>query len=112
MCTGSHFRSILSLAVMSAALSTFAQAPAVSPTPSVQNGASPDISKKLLTPSEQRQQQLAADTARLQILAEQLKVEMDKSTKDTLSLSVVKKASEVEKLAHKVRDEIRATLVN
>ncbi len=63
-------------------------------------------------PVAQRQQQLADDTARLLLLANELKAEMDKSTKDTLSLTVVKKAEEVEKLAHKVRDEMKKSIGN
>lgn len=61
---------------------------------------------------QKKKDQLTADTAKLLQLANELKAEMDKSTKDTLSLSVIKKADEVEKLAHKVRDEMRATIGN
>ncbi len=68
--------------------------------------------KPPLTPAEQRKEQIATDTARLQQLAAELKIEMDKSSKDTLSLTVVRKAAEIEKLAHKVRDEIRASLAD
>jgi hypothetical protein len=63
-------------------------------------------------PVQQRKDQIAADSAKLFQLANELKAEMDKSTKDTLSLSVMKKAEEVEKLARKVRDEMRASLSN
>jgi len=59
-----------------------------------------------------RQKQLADDTAKLLALANELKAEMDKSTKDTLSLKVVKKAEEVEKLARKVRDEMKKSIGN
>jgi len=59
-----------------------------------------------------RKNQLAVDTANLLQLANELKAEMDKSTKDTLSLGVIKKAEQVEKLAHKVRDEVKLTLGN
>jgi hypothetical protein len=62
--------------------------------------------------AQQRKDQLAADTAKLLQLANELKAEMDKSTKDTLSLSVVKKAEQVEKLAHKVRDEMKTSIGN
>jgi len=55
----------------------------------------------------QRQKQLEEDTAKLLVLANELKAEMDKSTKDTLSLSVIKKAEEIEKLARKVRGEMK-----
>jgi hypothetical protein len=63
-------------------------------------------------PVQRRKDQIAADTAKLDQLANELKAEMDKSTKDTLSLNVIKKANEIEKLAHKLRDEISASLVN
>ena len=63
-------------------------------------------------PADPKKDQIAADSAKLFQLANELKAEMDKSTKDTLSLSVMKKAEEVEKLAHKVRDEMRASLSN
>jgi hypothetical protein len=59
-----------------------------------------------------QQKQLADDTAKLLALANELKTELDKSNKDMLSLSVIKKAEQVEKLAHKVRDEMKANLVN
>jgi len=45
-------------------------------------------------------------------LATELKAEMDKSSKDMLSLSVMRKADEIEKLARKVRAEMRASLAN
>ena len=60
----------------------------------------------------QRKKQLAADTAKLLELANELKAEMDKSSKDTLSLNVIKKAEQVERLAHKVRDEMKASIGN
>jgi hypothetical protein len=63
-------------------------------------------------PVQRRKDEIAADTAKLDQLANELKAEMDKSTKDTLSLNVVKKANEIEKLAHKLRDEISASLLN
>ena len=72
-------------------------------------GAAADTSKPT-TPQTPQQKQLADDTANLLTLANELKAELDKSTKDTLSLSVIKKAEQVEKLAHKVRDEVKASL--
>jgi hypothetical protein len=65
-----------------------------------------------LKPMSPKQKQLTDDTAKLQILANELKAEMDKSSKDTLSLTVIKKAEEVEKLAHKVEAEMKANLMN
>ncbi|MGA3370586.1 MAG: hypothetical protein ABSC48_02375 [Terracidiphilus sp.] len=40
-------------------------------------------------------------------LATSLKAEVDKSTQDTLSLTVVRKAAEIERLAHFVREEAK-----
>lgn len=71
--------------------------------------ATPDTSKPA-TPQTPQQKQLADDTAKLLTLANELKAELDKSSKNTLSLSVIKKAEQVEKLAHKVRDEMKASL--
>jgi hypothetical protein len=76
-----------------------ADKPVPAPTP-----ATPD---KPLTPEEARQAQLVADTARLLQLAEELKAEVAKSSKDTLSLSVIKKANEVEKLAKSLKERMK-----
>src|ERR1039458_5970658 len=57
-----------------------------------------------------QQKSLAGDTAELLVLANELKIEMDKSSKDMLSLTVVRKAAQVEKQAHKVRDEMQKSL--
>lgn len=40
-------------------------------------------------------------------LASDLKAAVDKTTKDELSLSVVRKAGEIEQVAHKLRDDMR-----
>lgn len=54
-----------------------------------------------------RQQQLVRDTDKLLDLAKQLKDQVDKSNKDTLSIDVVKKAAEIEKLARNVKDRMK-----
>lgn len=54
-----------------------------------------------------RQKQLVRDTDKLLDLAKQLKEQVDKSDKDTLSIDVVKKATEIEKLAKSVKDRMR-----
>ena len=56
----------------------------------------------------QRQQDIVNDTAKLLLLAQQLKDEVDKSRKDQLSVSVVKKAEEIEKLAKSVKEKMKA----
>jgi hypothetical protein len=54
-----------------------------------------------------RKKQIADESARLLKLATELKSEVDKTTKDTLSLTVVRKADEIEKLAHNVKEKMR-----
>jgi hypothetical protein len=59
----------------------------------------------------ERQKQLKADTDRLYQLATDLKSSVDKTNENILSVDVVKKAEEIEKLAKHIktnmRDEIR-----
>ncbi|HEX7728773.1 MAG TPA: hypothetical protein VF392_07035 [Terracidiphilus sp.] len=55
----------------------------------------------------ERKKQLTDDSAHLLALATELKAEVDKTNKDTLSLNVIRKASEIERLAHDVREKMR-----
>jgi nitric oxide reductase activation protein len=55
----------------------------------------------------QRQQDIRKDTEKLLELATELKQAVDKSNKDTLSLDVVKKADEIEKLAKQVKNKMK-----
>lgn len=55
----------------------------------------------------QRQQKIVADTARLLDLAKELNNAVSRSTKDTLSIAVVKKAEEIEKLAKTIKNKMR-----
>jgi hypothetical protein len=57
----------------------------------------------------ERQKELVADTQKLLNLANELKTDVDKSTKDTLSLDVIRKADEIEKLAHNVKEKMKGT---
>ncbi|MGA9672064.1 MAG: hypothetical protein WBQ94_22825 [Terracidiphilus sp.] len=57
-----------------------------------------------------RKKQFADDTAKLLKLATDLKLEVDKTSKDTLSLNVIRKADEIEKLAHDVKERMRLTV--
>ena len=56
-----------------------------------------------------RQKQIVADTQKLVDLANQLKSDVDKSNKDTLSLDVIRKADEIEKLAKQVKDKMKGS---
>jgi type VI protein secretion system component VasF len=61
-----------------------------------------------LTPAERKRAELLADTEKLYQLTQELKAEVAKSNKDTLSVSVVKKAQEVERLAKSIKERSRA----
>lgn len=57
--------------------------------------------------NEERQAQLKRDSDRLFKLATELKTYVDKSNENTLSLDVVRKAEEIEKLAHSVKEKMK-----
>ena len=59
--------------------------------------------------NQQRQVQLKHDTEQLLKLANELKQYVDKSNEDILSVDVVKKADEIEKLAHSVKSKMRGS---
>jgi len=59
---------------------------------------------KLLKQSFEQTQQ---DTAKLYDLASQLKKEMDDTNEDVLSITVMKKAEEIEKLAEKIKNRMK-----
>lgn len=54
-----------------------------------------------------RQKQLVADTNKLLQLATELKTEVDKTNRNVLSVDVIKKADEIEKLAKSVKDRMK-----
>ncbi len=54
-----------------------------------------------------RQKRLEDDTAKLFALASELKDEVGKTNKDTMSLDVIKKADEIERLAHSVKEKMK-----
>ena len=57
---------------------------------------------------KERFESLKKDTDKLLKLATELKESVDKATKDTLSLEVIRKTEEVEKLAKQVREKMKA----
>jgi len=63
-----------------------------------------DMAKKA---NQQRQAELKRDTEKLLKLATELKTYVDKSNENLLSVEVVNKAEEIEKLAHNVREKMR-----
>jgi hypothetical protein len=52
-------------------------------------------------------QQINNDMANLMAMAYALKTEVDKTNQDQLSISVVRKAGQIEQMARKMRDELR-----
>lgn len=52
----------------------------------------------------------AAESAALLKLATELKAAVDKSSKDTLSLAVIRKAEEIERMAHGMKDKYKANV--
>jgi hypothetical protein len=63
-----------------------------------------DMAKKA---NEARQAELKRDTEKLLKLATELQESVDKTNESTLSLNVIKKAEEIEKLAHSVKDKMK-----
>ena len=63
-----------------------------------------DMAKKA---NLERQAALKADTDKLVKLAGELKDYVDKTNENVLSLDVVRKAEEIEKLAHSVKDKMK-----
>jgi hypothetical protein len=84
---------------------------AKSPAAKNQDTKNPDTkasaAKAPLTPEEKKQEELRADTEKLYQLTQELKAEVAKSNKDTLSVSVIKKAQEIERLAKSIKERTR-----
>ena len=60
--------------------------------------------------NKKRQQDIRNDTDKLFQLATELKAAVDKSNENLLSLDVVRKAEEVEKLAKKVKEKMKESV--
>ncbi|MEO5936020.1 MAG: hypothetical protein ABIP81_02295 [Terriglobales bacterium] len=58
--------------------------------------------------NKERYENLQKDTNKLLVLATELKESVDKANKDMLSLQVIRKTEEVEKLAKSVREKMKA----
>ncbi len=57
--------------------------------------------------NQQRQAQLKQDTEKLLQLSTELKQYVEKTNENVLSVNVIKKAEEIEKLAHSVKEKMR-----
>jgi hypothetical protein len=65
-----------------------------------------DMAKKA---NEARQADLRRDTEKLLKLATELKDSVDKTNESMLSVNVIKKAEEIEKLAHSVKEKMKGS---
>lgn len=63
--------------------------------------------ERLKAMNDGRHKRLEDDVAKLQELTNELKTDVDKANKDELSMDVIKKAAEIEKLAHDVQSRMK-----
>jgi len=78
------------------------------PTGEAEPGIPPEVQKEMeKRANQQRQADLKRDTERLLKLSTELKEYVDKTNENMLSLDVIKKADEIEKLAHSVKTKMR-----
>jgi hypothetical protein len=74
------------------------------PAPDIPSSIRKEMEKKA---NQQRQADLKRDTDKLLKLSTELKDYVDKSNENILSVDVIKKADEIEKLAHSVKMKMR-----
>ena len=75
-----------------------------SPDQEAQDRIQKEMAKKA---NQERQAQLKRDTEHLFKLATELKQYVDKTNENTLSVDVIRKAEEIEKLAHSVKEKMK-----
>ncbi|MGC2195740.1 MAG: hypothetical protein WA628_13765 [Terriglobales bacterium] len=94
--------------------SSSAQNPRIPPMPMPETQSPEDQAKSKLErdmakkANQERQAALRRDTEKLLKLATELKEYVDKTNENVLSFDVVKKAEEIEKLAHSVKEKMKA----
>lgn len=76
------------------------------PDPETRDRMAQDQAKKA---AEERQAVLKSDADKLVKLAEDLKLSIEQSNENVLSLDTVKKAGEIEKLAHSLKNKMKGT---
>jgi hypothetical protein len=82
-------------------------APAAAPQ-SLQDPAQKEMQDRMMREAnKKRQQDIREDTDKLFQLATELKAAVDKTNENLLSIDVVRKADEVEKLAKKVKEKMK-----
>ena len=94
--------------------STTQQAPPISPSlSSTPEGPNDPFragmeARRVKMQNDERHKRLVTDTEKLLALSNELKQDVDKSTKNELSLDVIRKAAEIEKLARDVKERMRS----
>jgi hypothetical protein len=82
------------------------------PADAVRDGANPmaglNSAKLAHMREDDRRKRLLEDTTKLVELSNELKTYVEKTPKDALSLDVVRKAAEIEKLAHDVKERMKS----
>ena len=71
------------------------------------NPAKDDKAQKGTSGDSERKKQIEDESAELLNMALALKAEVDKTTKDTLSMNVIKKADQIERLAKSVKEKMK-----
>lgn len=64
--------------------------------------------RRLRMQNDDRYKRMVTDTEKLLALSTELKEDVSKANKNELSLDVIKKAAEIEKLAHDVKERMRS----
>jgi hypothetical protein len=87
------------------------QSPGMSNEPGMDDNQDPAMvefqRRQAMMRNAERQKDLVKDTQKLYDLASQLKDEVAKTNKDTMSIDVIKKADEIEKLAKSVSNKMK-----
>jgi hypothetical protein len=79
--------------------------PELNPLP--KHGVSDEAAQQDKMQQAARRQRLAADTTKMLQLSAELKAEVDRSPNDQLSVDAIRKAAEIEKLAHDVKSWLK-----
>ena len=75
--------------------------------PKVEDPPNPVVGQQAEMRNDERQRRLVSDTAKLLALATELHQDVGKTDKHILSLDVVKRAEEIEKLARSVKERMK-----
>jgi hypothetical protein len=88
---------------------TIPQTPVVGPVAAPNNDPTSEIqNRQAKLRNDERQKRLVADSDKLLELATSLHDDVSKTNKNVLSLDVIKRADEIERLAHAVKERMRS----